>query len=212
MAPNSTAERCGKYRQKHKGVYREKDALRKRNYRQNMKANPIANEERLRVQQEKKQKSRQRVKESIATATSANLVAEQNDDSAFSQAHRRSKSILKVAKTLPKSPRKRKGVISALTNKFKLHIRPTQSKAGRPKNVLTEGEKEWLKSFLDKSYITCDTPVGKITVVLRKLTLNDLLNITNGSSLIKDEFSFEFSFSKKIKQLYEYIKSNWEYV
>ena len=28
-------------------------------------------------------------------------------------------------------------------------------------------------------------------------TLNDLLNITNGSSLIKNESSFEFSFSKK---------------
>ena len=29
------------------------------------------------------------------------------------------------------------------------------------------------------------------------LTLNDLLNITNGSSLIKNESSFEFSFGKK---------------
>ena len=73
-----------------------------------MKANSIANQERLRVQQEKKQKYRQRVKESIATTTAANLVTEQNDDSAFSQAHRRSRSIQKVAKTLPKSPRKRK--------------------------------------------------------------------------------------------------------
>ena len=45
-------------------------------------------------------------------------------------------------------------------------------------------------------------------------TLNDLLNIANGSSLIKNESSFGFSFSKKIKfnQLYEYIKSNSEYV
>ena len=40
--------------------------------------------------------------------------------------------------------------------------------------------------------------------------LNDLLNIANGNSLIKSEFSF----GKKIKfhQLYEYIKSNREYV
>ena len=37
-------------------VYREKDDLRKRNYHQKMKANQIANEERLRVQREKKQK------------------------------------------------------------------------------------------------------------------------------------------------------------
>ena len=48
MAPNSTAERCEKYHQKHKEVYRGKDALQKRNYRQKMKANPIAKEERLR--------------------------------------------------------------------------------------------------------------------------------------------------------------------
>ena len=45
-------------------------------------------------------------------------------------------------------------------------------------------------------------------------TINDLLNIANGSSLIKNESSFEFSFGKKIKfhRLYEYIKSNREYV
>ena len=50
--------------------------------------------------------------------------------------------------TLPKSPRKRKEVISALTNKFKLRIKPTQSKVGRPKSELTKSEKEWLKNVL----------------------------------------------------------------
>ena len=193
-----------------------------------MKANPIANEERLRVQREKKQKYRQQVKESITTATAANLMTEQNDDSAFSQAHIRSRSIQKVAKTLPKSPRKRKEVISALTNKFKLRIKPTQSKAGRPKNELTESEIEWLKNFLHKPDITYITPgrkdhcyAGKVNgksqyVHKRYLmwTLNDLLNIANGSSLIKNESSFEFSFDNKIKfhQLYEYIKSSRECV
>ena len=98
-----------------------------------MKTNPIADEERLRVQREKKQKYWQRVKKSLATATATNLVTEQNDESAFSQAHIRSRSIQKVAKTLPKSPRKCKEVISALANKFKLRIKPTQSKAGRTK-------------------------------------------------------------------------------
>ena len=76
-----------------------------------MKVNPIANEERLRIQRKKKQKHRQRVIESIATATAANLVTEQNHMSAFSQVHKRSRSIQKVAKTLPKSPRKREEVI-----------------------------------------------------------------------------------------------------
>ena len=133
MAPKSTAERCKKYLQKHKEVYREKDALRKRNYRQKMKANPIANEERLRVQRERKQKYRQRVKGSIATATAANLETEQNDDSAFAQAYIRSRTIQKVAKTLPKSPRKRKEVISALANKFKLRIQANRIKSRKTK-------------------------------------------------------------------------------
>ena len=46
-------------------------------------------------------------------------------------------------------------------------------------------------------------------------TLYDLLNFANGSSLIKNESSFEFSFGKKVKfhQMYEYIKKkkNREY-
>ena len=39
-------------------------------------------------------------------------------------------------------------------------------------------------------------------------TLYDLLNFPNGSSLIKNESSFEFSFGKKLEfhQMYEYIK------
>ena len=104
MTPKSSKN----YRQKYKKLYREIDALRKGNYGQKMKANPIANEERLRVQRKKKQKYWQRAfKESIATTAAASLATEQNDDSAFSQAHIRSRSIRKVAETLPKTPRKR---------------------------------------------------------------------------------------------------------
>ena len=71
---------------------------------QKMKANPIANEERLRIQREKKQKYRQRVKKSIATATAANLMTEQNDDSAFSQALIRLKEHPESRKNIPKKP------------------------------------------------------------------------------------------------------------
>ena len=116
-----------------------------------------------------------------------------------------------------------------MANKFKLRIKPTQSKAERPKNELAESEKEWLKTFLDKHDIRYITPgrkdyryVGKVDgksqcVQKRYLmwTLNDLLHIANGSSLIKSESSFEFSFGKKkikLHQLYEYINSNREYV
>ena len=37
-----------------------------------------------------------------------------------------------------------------MANKFKLRINPTQSKAGRPRNELTESEKESLRNVLDK--------------------------------------------------------------
>ena len=174
MAPKSTAERCKKYRQKHKEVYREKDALRKRNYRQWLTKKGYQFSER------KKQKYWQRIKESIGTATASNLVTEQNDVSASSQAHIRSKNIQKDAKTLPKSPRKRKEVISALANKFKPRIQPTQSKTGRPKNELAKSEKEWLQNFLDKPDIRYVTG-QKITVKLGKLMVkasmsrNDIL-------------------------------------
>ena len=63
MTLRATAERCKKYHQKHKEVYREKDALQKKKFiAKKMKANAVASEERLRVRRKKKQKYRQRVK------------------------------------------------------------------------------------------------------------------------------------------------------
>ena len=84
MAPKSTTERCQKYRQTHKEVYREKDALRKGNYRQKMKVTPIANEERLRVQRKKKQKYRQRVNKKYSYCYCHKFCDRKNDDFAFS--------------------------------------------------------------------------------------------------------------------------------
>ena len=227
MASTLTAGQCKKYRQKHKKVFWEKDALRRRNYRQKKwKLIQLLTKKGYEFS-ERKNRNIDRVKESIDTATAANFVTEQNDNSAFSQAHIRSRSIRKVAKTLPKSPWKREEVISALANKFKLRVKPTQSKAGGPKNGLAESEKQWLKNLLDKPDGTYVTPGRRDHCYVRKFdgksqyvqkryltwTLNELLNIANGSSLIKSKSSFEFSFGKKIKchQLYEYIKSNRKY-
>ena len=125
-------------------------------------------------------------------------MTEPNDDSAFLQPHIRSRRIQKIAKALPKRPRKRKEVISALTNKFRLRIKPTQQKTGRPKNELTESEKEWLKNVLDKPRITCVTPGWKDHRYCRKVdgrsqyvqkrylmwTVNDLFNIANRNSVV----------------------------
>ena len=110
---------------------------------------------------ERKNRNIDRVKENMDAATAANFVTEQDDNSAFSQALIRSRSIRKVAKTLPKSPRKRKELISALANKFKLRLKPNQSKAGGPKNGLAESEKQWFKNLLDKPNSTYVTPRSK---------------------------------------------------
>ena len=137
-------------------------------------------------------------------------MTEKNDDLAFSSPHK-IKEHLESQTTLPKSPRKCKEVISALANKFKQHIRPTQSKAGRPKNEFTESEKEWLKNHLDKPDITYVSQgrkdqryVGKIygksQYVQKRYhmwTLNYLLNIANVSSLIKNELHLNFYLVKK---------------
>ena len=86
-------------------------------------------------------------------------------------------------------------------------------KVGRAKNELTESEKEWLKNFLDKPDITYVTQSQKDHCYVGEVddksqyfqkqylmwTLNDLLSVANGSSLIKNESSFEFSFGKKKK-------------
>ena len=55
MAPLSNAEKCRRYRMKNAETYRKADALRKREYRKVLKAKyPLANENRLKIQREKK--------------------------------------------------------------------------------------------------------------------------------------------------------------
>ena len=55
MAPLSNAEKCRCYRMKNAETYRKADALRKREYRKVLKAkNPLANENRLKIQRERK--------------------------------------------------------------------------------------------------------------------------------------------------------------
>ena len=69
-----------------------------------MKANPIANEERLQIQREKKQKYWQQIKESIATATAVNLVTEQNDENCLFASSHKIKEHPESCKNTPKKP------------------------------------------------------------------------------------------------------------
>ena len=63
MAPISNAEKCRRYREKHRDKYRKADALRKKHKIAMMKVkDPKANEFRLKLQPEKKREYRKKVK------------------------------------------------------------------------------------------------------------------------------------------------------
>lgn len=98
---------------------------------------------------------------------------------------------------------------------------------GRPKNLLSNEEKEWLENFFMRPDITYITPgknqqkyIGKTDgesryAQIRYLlwNLKDLFQITNGNKLV-DNHGFEEQFSKPItfRQLYEFIKEHPEFV
>ena len=75
MAPLSNAEKCRRYRMKNTETYRKANTLKKREYRKVLKAkNPLANENRLKIQREKKiiyrEKSRKQNKENPTSSSS----------------------------------------------------------------------------------------------------------------------------------------------
>ena len=65
-----------------------------------------------------------------------------------------------------------------MASKFKPRIKPTQSKAGRPKNELAKSEKEWLQNFLEKPDIRYEAG-QKITVMLGKLMVKASMSRNN---------------------------------
>ena len=98
MAPLSNAEKCRRYPMRNSEAYRKADALRKRECRKVLKAkNPLANENRLKIQREKetiyREKSRKQNKENPTSSLSFTFVST------------RKRSLKKVVKALPKSPK-----------------------------------------------------------------------------------------------------------
>ena len=55
---------------------------------------------------------------------------------------------MKVEKSLPRSPRKEREVITKLASKFQVSIE-FREKVGRKKNVLSEREVDWVMTFLN---------------------------------------------------------------
>ena len=139
------------------------------------------------------------------------------------------RSLRKAEKALPKSPRKQKAVVTSLAKKFDLKIAPQQNNRGQKRQKITEEEQSWLSEFLSQPDITYVTPGKKDKIYMGKVdgqkmfrqkkylswTLNTLLDIANGCSVSSNENNnFVPAFDRKLsfRQLYEFIKSNKEYI
>ena len=136
----TNAERCKRYREKHSEEYRNQDALRKKRSRLILKSNNAVHEEYKRKERERKRTAKLR----------KNALNNQplKPSTSFSSAAVKSRSVKKVEKSLPKSPRKKWKVITKLVSKFRVRVKCGE-KVERKKNVLSEGEVNWVMAFLN---------------------------------------------------------------
>ena len=90
--------------------------------------------------------------------------------SAFSSKQIMSRSLIKAARNLPQSPRKKAEVLQGLVKKYETRIQfksvkygsssnPVQR--GRPRKELSDEQQQWLTTFLERSNITYMNPGRK---------------------------------------------------
>ena len=91
----------------------------------------------------------------------------QSTSSAFKHRSTKSRSIKKVEDALPKSPHKRKEVVSTLAKKNQLRIEV--NKRGRPQKNHTEEQKQWLRKVLDSPDLSMIYPGKKDNVFIGKV-------------------------------------------
>lgn len=152
--PISNAEKCRRYRERHREEYRK--ALRKMNKIVTMKVkNTKENELRLKLQRDKRE-YRQRINQRKENQTPSSSA-----ESSFYNKSVTCRSLKKAVDALPKSPNKRKEIVQSLSQKFNLRIMLTNKKQGRPENELSPDEIEWLIEFMDRPDITYTNPGKK---------------------------------------------------
>lgn len=183
---------------------------------------PKKYEEHLEKDRMRKREARERKKqeneEANKKAVNSNEAVNSNKTeptTAFTTKQSLHRSVSKVEKLLPKSPRKKCEVIKGLAHKYKLRIQ--FSKRGRKANILTEDQTSHLTEFFERPDITYTNPGrkdnkyvgiinGKKTFLQKRYllwTLRDLLEILNG-----EENGHQFSF----RQMYKYIKTQKQLV
>ena len=155
----------------------------------------------------------------------------ESSGSAFKHGCTKYRSLKRADDALPKSPHKRKEIVSSLATKYQLRIQYTKNKRGRKRKNLTEEQKEWLINALDRPDISMMNPGKKDHVYVGKHNgvkkyeqkryllwpLRDLLEILHGndnedtdttySDLFDEKLSFSL-FYRFLKEYKQYIHNN----
>ena len=196
---------CKKYRQTHKERYQLLDAERKSNERTKLK---LMNPElyRLKKADDRERAKLYRLRKKCALVnTEIEEQVEERDLSTVSFRTKQSlnRSVHKVEKALPCSPRKKSEVIEKLAKKFQLRIAASVKK-GRKSKDLSEEQIAWLEQFLNRSDITYMNPGRKDNVYVGKIngerayvqkrfllwTIRDIVDIANGINGEVSEMEF----------------------
>ena len=88
--------------------------------------------------------------------------------SSFKHQATKCRSLSKVSRNLPKSPNKRSEIIRSLAKRFQVDME-AERKKGRPKLILNDAEKDWLKNFFDRPDISYTTPGRRDQVYIGKV-------------------------------------------
>ena len=139
----------------------------------------------------------------------------------FSNSAIKSRTIKRVEKALPQSPRRKSEVIKTLASKFNVKVKFCE-KVGRKNNVLSDLEQQWVEEFLNRADISYTTPgrrdnvylgvVNKVKKFAQKRYLlwkiRDIFDMINGSKVMENNpnsDTFESNFEKKLtfRQLYD---------
>ena len=188
----NNAEICKVYRQSMSDAKKEKERLRKQQWRAALKKQPEIYKKHLESDRLRKQHSKIIKSFEIASSSSSNsqsptssqpspsllpvpttssltpVIASHHQQSAFSTKQSRSRSLKKAEVNLPQSPRKKAEVIKNLASKYQIRIQLKETR-GRPRKNLSDDKKAWLIEVLGRSDLTYTNPGRADNVYIGKI-------------------------------------------
>ena len=246
MGPlRKNSDYCKKYRQTHADEYRKKDRERKkleRDSRKNLgpkqqyeeyKALDRARKEIAKLKKQLAETTPQQTSTPVPSTDSSSVPSTSSSfetPSAYKHRATKSRSVNRAEKGLPKSPSKRKEVLTSLSRKFNLEgLLPQKRKAGRKPLVLSEEEEKWVAEKLDDPSVSHTNPGRNDSIYLGKVNgvkhfeqkrfllwpLRDLVDILNGNNEAaggEETFPQKFGRNLRFTEFYKFVKKHKQYV